>query len=314
MKDFMGSPLDVTPRESIEITNRHSRAEVSNNLEAIVQTLSEWDIQFSLVADGLDGLVVNEAHDLETVRGWYAANRGGYDLLPNAVHTKQVATSWYRFHEVLAEITHHGEVPEGVPHPPFPAPGEDGTDPAGGPYWFAICVLFPVSPDGIVGELAVWQFDMKELFQGRWEPAEPVEGPAPWLNGIEFRNGKMLKSFAAAWKEGDVGAMVSDFADDCYCVLRVVDLDDDTQRERSVQRGKEELRTAFASETYGRVEDLTVITILQAPWYVFIEYDLQVELPGRGRRDRKVAAVYPVSRAGKLLGQLAYATDRAAQD
>jgi hypothetical protein len=301
-------PLDVTRRESIEITNRHSRGEAANDIEKILPTLSEWDLQFALVADGEDGLVVNEAHDYETVSGWYEANRRGYDLLPGAVHTKQVSTTWYRFHEVLAQIAHIGAVPEGVPHPPFPAPGADGTGPEGTGYWFPICVLFPVSPDGIMGELAVWQFNMKELFQGRAPLAAPAAGPAPYLDGIEFRNASTLKRFAAAWQDGDVDAMLADFAEDCYSVLRVVRTDDEAVRGRTIARGRDEHRDLLGPTHLGRVHELTVLTIVQAPWYIFIEYELELEFED-GRRHRKLASVFPIARDGKILGQLAYAVD-----
>jgi hypothetical protein len=302
-------PLDVSRREAIEITNRHSRGEVSNDMDKILPTLSQWDLQFSLVADGEDGLVVNEAHDLETVRGWYEANRKGYELHPGAIHTKLTTTEWYRFHEVLAPVEHLGSVPQGVPHPPFPSPGEGGTGPGGSVYWVPLCVLFPVSPDGIVGELSVWQFDMKELFQGRTPPARPVAGPAPHLNGIEYRNARMLREFAAAWQDGDVDAMLADFADDCWSTLRVVRADDESRRSRTIARGTDEHRALLAPESFGRVNQLTVLAIVQSPWYIFIEYDLDLEVRG-DRVLRKMAAVYPIGRDGAILGQLAYAVDR----
>lgn len=310
----MSGPLDVSRREAIEITNRHSRGEAANDIEQIMPTLSEWDLQFALVADAQDGLITNEAHDVETVRGWYEANRKGYDLIPEgALHTKQVTTDWYRFHEVQAEIAHKGAVPAGVPHPPFPAPGEEGTGPAGTAYWFPICVLFPVSPDGIMGELAVWQLDMRELFQGRAAVAEPVEAAAPYLDGIEVRNAKALKAYAAAWEAGDFEAMLADFADDCYTVIRTVRTDDEAARTRSFARGIEEHRALYSAAGLGRVERLTLLTIVQAPWFVFHEYELDLELPG-GRVRRKMASVFPISRQGKILGQLAYAVDADPED
>lgn len=302
-------PVGVSRRETIEITNRHSRGEAANDIEKIMPTLSEWDLQFAVVADAQDGLVVNEAHDEKSVRGWYEANRKGYGLLPGAVHTQQVATDWYRFHEVLAQIEHIGEVPEGVPHPPFPAPGVDGTGPAGNSYWFPMCVLFPVSPDGIMGELGVWRFDMRELFQGRTEIAEPAVAPASYLDGIEIRNATALKGFAAAWRESDLEGMLADFADDCYSILRTVRTDDQSRRTRTCARGLDEHRQALAPESLGRVNELTVLSLLQSPWYAFVEYELDLEL-AEGRVLRKMAAVYPLSRAGKILGQLAYAIDR----
>lgn len=312
MTSTVTGPVGVSRRETIEITNRHSRGEAANDIDKIMPTLSDWDLQFAVVADGQDGLVVNELHDERSVRGWYEANRKGYDLLPGAVHTQQVATTWYRFHEVLAKIEHIGEVPQGVPHPPFPAPGKDGTGPAGSSYWFPMCVLFPVSPDGIMGELGVWRFDMRELFQGRTQVATPVrapvDDPAPYLDGIEIRNANSLKGFATALRAGDLEGMLTDFADDCYSILRTVRADDGSRRTRSTARGLTEHRQLFAPEHLGRVKDLTVLTLLQSPWYVFVEYELNVDLAD-GPVFRKMAAVYPLSRSGQILGQLAYALD-----
>jgi hypothetical protein len=301
-------PLNAAPRTSLDVVDIHSRAEGANDIERIMGTISDWDVQFALVADAQRGLVTNEAHELATVRGWYEANRGGYDLIAGSgVRTKQVVTAWYRFHEVYSQITHIGAVPEGVPHPPFPAPGEGGTQADGGPYWFPMCVLFPTAPDGICGELGVWQFDMAELFGGYEELAPAIDGPVPYMNGIEFRNAQTLARLNESWAAGDVDAMLSLFRDDCYSVLRTVELVG-TRRDRVIARGHDEHRRAFDPETFGRIESLRLISTVQSPWYVFAEYDLDLELDD-GRIRRQMATVYPISRSGQILGRLAYAVD-----
>jgi hypothetical protein len=301
-------PSTASPLSSLTVVDRHSRAEGANDIEQIMGTISEWDVQFALVADAKAGLVTNEAHDIPTVRGWYEANRGGYDLIAGSgVRTKQIVTSWYRFHEVYSQITHIGPVPEGVPHPPFPTPGEGGTDPSGGPYWFPMCVLFPTAPDGICGELGVWQFDMKELFSGYNELAPQVPGPAPYIDGIEFRNAQTLSKLNQAWKAGDTSAVLDLFAVDCYSVTRTVELVG-AERSRVIARGREEQARIFDPEQTGRIVDLNMISTVQSPWYIFAEYKLTIEV-GDALIYRQLAAVYPIGRGGELLGRLAYGVD-----
>jgi hypothetical protein len=127
------------------------------------------------------------------------------------------------------------------------------------------------------------------------------------MPGTEIRNVELHTAFTTAWKEGSVDGMLDVVSDDCFSIARSIELEGD-RRTRTAARGKDEHRSAFAPETYGRVLDFQVISFLAGPWYVFAEYDLELELP-HGRQKRSMAAVYPVGREGKLIGQLAYAID-----
>jgi ketosteroid isomerase-like protein len=278
---------------TIQRVAEHVQSEYGNRVAEIVPTISDWDVHYALLSRTRRGLVLEEVHDKPGAEVYYAGTRDAYNVV-TSYHLKEVNTSWYSFHESMGQVTHVGVM--------------DGVAPTGKNLFVPSAVLFPVWPDGIIGEIVWTRFDMAEIARGNTRLSPPPPAQESYLPSAQMRNARAHEEFVLAWREGDVGAMVGLLDDECCSCVRTAEVAGE-RRTRTVARTRDEHRRYLASPEAFRPRSLRVTNLVVGDWYVFAEYLLELDRED-GRVSRELAVLYPVTEDGRLIGQLGYALDR----
>jgi ketosteroid isomerase-like protein len=280
-------PSAVTTIQRVE---EHVRSEYGNVVAEIVPTISEWDVHYALLSRTRRGLVLEEVHDLAGAEEYYQGTREAYQVV-TSFHLKEVNTPWYSFHESMGQVTHVGEM--------------DGVPPTGKDLFVPTAVLFPVWPDGIIGEIVWTRFDMAEIARGNTRLQPPPPARVPYAPAAQMRNARLHEDYVRAWREGDVEGRIALMDEECCSAIRTAEVNGD-RRTRTLSRTLDEHRRSLAGD---RPRSLRVTNLVVADWYVFAEYLLHLEVEGAPVR-RELAVLYPVTEDGRLVGQLAYGMDR----
>jgi hypothetical protein len=283
-----GSPLALTPVDKVEA---HVRSEHGNSIQEIMDTVSSWDVHFALISPTDEGLSFEFAGDRATAEQNYIAKRRG-TLMTSSVHLKDVAGSWYVVVESVGHLEHTGDI--------------GGVAATGRTLHVPVVVLFPVWTDGIIGEIGAFQFDLRTLALDAAERQPSPEVDARYLPGAQVRNARLHAEFLRRWMARD--AAIGELFDETFLsVVRVAAVDSDRRATIRIDR-REDFLGAITGSSFGTVRSHRVVNFYVADWYVFAEYLLHVELD-QGTTVRRMAAVYPVTTDGRIVGQLAYALD-----
>jgi hypothetical protein len=90
-------------------------------------------------------------------------------------------------------------------------------------------------------------------------------------------------------------------------IIRVAAINGERRTVLRIEHGSDYLST-MNEAAFGRVQSQRVLNFYVSDWYIFAEYLLTVEVADT-KVTRRMAAVYPVTAEGRLVGQLAYALD-----
>ena len=285
------APITLSP---LHMVRTHVIAERGNSVPAILDTVSRWDQHFAVASRSGRNLVLKEAHDLETVREFYEETRRSFEI-HSAQHLTKVSGSWYTVIEAIGHLDHIGEL-GGVP-----ATGKTIHNPT--------VVIFPTWSDGIIGEISWWRHDVADVIHGRAVlPASPAAAYPHNDGGIE-RAHTIHERWIHTWATNDVAARLALFDDGPILVVDRTAEVDGPRRTRAILRDQAALEAHLTAAESGRIEDIQVLNLVCATWYIFSETLLTVVIP-EGKRQRRHVALYPINQAsGRLMGELSYALD-----
>ena len=249
----------------------HVATEYRNNVDEIMPTVSTFDVHFAMPAPNADGTAIDLmlATTTEEARTYYEGTRREWNIITSH-HLRTVDAPWYSLHDSVGEIRmlDSGEVRIG-----------------------RTAVLFPAWTDGIIGEIT-WP-------QPQWSIADARD-----VTDLELKHMRLHDAYLERWQAGDVDGVLGLFEEVVCSVVRVVELGGE-RRHRNVARSRAELGTQLTAPDAGKVVDFELTNLALSHWYVFAAYRYELELRDR-RVERELASFYPVSAAGKLVGQLAY--------
>lgn len=273
-------------RASAATGSRHVRAEQTNDLDAIMGTISRAPYFPLLDHDGRGGLALQLLTDTDAVARYYGDRHGSYEIV-GSQQIIAVTTGFYTFRESVATLRPVGEV------------GGVATD--GSEFRVNSAVLFPTSPDGIGGELVWTRYPFGEVVSGRVEP--PVDDPGPaHLPNRRVRIGASYDEYVAAWRDGDVDRMLDQLSPDCCWQRRVLGRDGIDLLSTS---GHDETRDALtAAVATHPVRAIEVCNRVVTDWYVFADLHLELGDGAEGSVSARHIALHPVAADGRLRAEL----------
>lgn len=276
--DQVGVPTPTRDADTTRrIVQRHVDSEFTNDVPSILATTSEWDTFFPQLNDSPDGYVVIAALDRAGARTFYEKAREQF----NAVRSTSligIYTPWYALRASIGGI-------------------QSVTEPERGVFSNHSVTIFPVAPDGIIGEISWLKDPIADVFEGRVK-----EDPLPRGTRLE-RNAALFADYLEAWTSGRGAQAASLIADPCCWVRRTV-------QPATGSREYTELLDHAAVVNQYENEPMTgyrvkVVNQIVEAYYVFAEFALEPVDEG-GHESRRMAALYPVSPDGLFVGELSY--------
>jgi hypothetical protein len=264
----LASALPHSATTALRWGRGHALAELSNNVDEIMTTISAWDTNFALLSSPPDGeLSLRVLTTVAEVRDLYVGSVARHlDLAHHRFN--EINGSWYQLTEQRADLQ-------------ILATGERER--------VHVVVVFPTWPDGIIGEL-IW--------------SEPSWATRAFGEEDQIELSHRLDAFDDAWRSGDLDGRLATIEEQTSSAIRIADADGD-HRFRAVAHTKAELRDAWSLPEAGRVVDFERVHQCITSWYVFASYKTLLELPGRTVA-RETARLMPVGPNGKFVGELSY--------
>lgn len=287
------SPADLQ-RHNLRMVAVHVAAEFENDIPLIVDSITR-ECRYPMLHRGDDGqLRLDVITDQDGARAYYSQMRQGVDIVASR-QIRRITTEWYVFNHSLATMRHTG-----------PVGGLAGT---GREHWVQSTTLFPVTEDGILGEVPWNRHTWAEIVQGVPEREPRAADPL----AVQLRASDALDAYAGALRSGDPslgGVVTPDFrvaSRNYFSPAAGPMLVTETQ-----QAAAASLRALHRAV---EVLDLTVINRCADEWFVFAELLWRLRsrdrslVPVDGEFDLKTAAIYPVDGQGRLVAELGYGTD-----
>lgn len=283
--DELRSTLDNDLRERChDRLHAHVRSEFTNDIDAIVETISREDVYFVVTGPSPDGIQSLVVEDLEGARQFYVDSRRVYEAV-SSTSLDAVTTDWYSFRASVGHLRKAGETSPDAPLVDIPS-----------------ATLFPVAPDGIIGELSWTKYDLPALFEGERYPQYPVSDGVS--SELARRNADAFERFVDAWVGRDAAQLETLIDDDCLWARRVFNARHESGSNRTLSDRSEVVAAYMSSPPAANVE---VITKLVSDWYVFAEYRFDAALDAEMAPQRlKAAALYPLTPDGRLKGEFSY--------
>jgi hypothetical protein len=248
----------------------HAAAELTNNLDTILPTVTSWDQQYVIVTSNSDGTVnLQSAFSSEEVKAFYTEKVATTENIGGENRLNELEGRWYDLIDTRYNVK---LLPSGTTL----------TNLRG-------VFLFPTWTDGIIGEI-FWN-------EPSW--AQPFNVEAP----VEL-TGKLI-AYEDAWRKGDVEARLATIEDQTCSVARVTDVNG-THRSRFVAQTKAELHAAWSSPEAGKVLDFKRLHHVVSTYYVFAVHRLVIEVAGELFL-RETATLLPLGPNRKFVGELSYA-------
>jgi hypothetical protein len=254
----------------------HVATEIINDVDTIMPTISTWDVHFAIVSEpSVSGVGLMLATNTQEARTYYEGTRDAWNMIAG-YELRQIATPWYVFQEVVGDIELLPQRKRRIGR-------------------FAI--LFPTWLDGIIGEIV-------------WERPGADDRPEAYLEadlpGTQLRNHQLLQTWTRCMAENDRAGLLDCMEERSTVVIRAT-RPDGSNRSRVVLHSKADFAAQMAAAPV-RVTSLKRSNWVVSDWYLFVEYELELEIAGQAIA-RKSAVIYPVSAAGKISGILGYAFD-----
>jgi hypothetical protein len=279
----LGSGPDSAPLlEALAISRRHVLSERTNTVTQVMATVSEHVCYMMPdVTDPAAPMVVMT--DREEVRAFYAKERGFMEVVSSTL-LAELTSDWFTFLEavsttrqVATKTLHQNEV----------------------------VVLFPVAPDGIVGEILAARRTWVDVYAGRngRAPASAPDGNvAAWRSRLLASH----ERFVGGLRDDDPEAAASAFSPDA--ALAVVDPSQPPVHAFTGSgRQAAAARAALVSSALDERE-VTVLNRVVGEWYVFAEWLVRgVAREGRlhgaqagSRVELRCASIFPADDEGLL--------------
>ena len=292
-----GEPLSLTcidlQRHNLDKVAVHVDAEFANDIPAIIDSITA-DCRYPLLHRTEDGgRHLEVITDLNGARVYYDQMREGVDIVASR-QLRRITTEWYVFNHSIATIRHTGTVG-----------GVAGT---GREHRVQSAVLFPVTEDGILGEVPWNRHTWAELVQGVPERESRPDDPI----AIELRNLDAHDAYADVLRTGDVAGLDGVITPDFCMASRNYAGAEPMTAHQSAAAAAEHIR-AFHRAL--EVLEVIVLNRVVTEWFVFAEHLWRLRsrdaavVPVDGEFDLKTAAIYPVDAAGRLAAELGYGTD-----
>jgi hypothetical protein len=291
----MSLSLADLQRHNLRMVAVHVAAEFANDIPLIIESISP-DCRYPMLHRGEDGgLTLQVITDLDGAREYYSQMRQGVDITGSR-QIRRITTEWYVFNHSIATMRHTGMVG-----------GVAGT---GREHYIQSTTLFPVTEDGILGEVPWNRHTWAEIVQGVPEREARPDDPI----AVELRNSDALDAYAAALRSGDAALLDGVITPDFRMATRnyFVPAAGPMTATETAEAAAEHLRAMHRAV---EVLDLVVINRVAAEWFVFGEYLWRLRSRDRslvdveGEFDLKTAAIHPVDAAGRLVAELGYGTD-----
>jgi hypothetical protein len=291
----MSLSLADLQRHNLHMVDVHVAAEFANDIPMILDSIT-GDCRYPLLHRGDDGrLSLQVITDHDGARAYYSQMREGLDITGSR-QIRRITTEWYVFNHSIATMRHTGTVG-----------GIAGT---GREHYIQSTTLFPVTEDGILGEVPWNRHTWAEIVQGVPEREPRPDDPL----AVELRNSASLDAYAGALRSGDPARLEGVITADFRMAMRnyfVPEWGPMTATETAAAAA-EHLRALHAAV---EVLDLTVVNCVAGEWFVFGEHLWRLRSRNRalvdveGEFDLKTAAIYPVDAQGRLVAELGYGTD-----
>ena len=291
----MSLSLSDLQRHNLDKVAVHVAAEFANDIPAIIESISPECVYPMLHRTEDGGMELEMITDLDGARAYYSQMRQGVDIIASR-QIRRITTDWYVFNHSIATMRHTGLV-GGVP----------GT---GRDHLVQSSVLFPITEDGILGEVPWNRHTWAELVQGVPEREARSADPI----AVELRTIDAHDAYANALRSGDAEALAAVVVPDFRVAMRnyFVTGRGGTTATETAAAAAEDLRAMHAAV---EVRELVVLNRVATEWFVFAEYLWRMRSRDRavvdveGDFDLKTAAIYPVDDRGRLVAELGYGTD-----
>lgn len=290
----MSPTLADLQRHNLRMVAVHVAAEFRNRIPEIVDTITA-ECRYPLLHRGDDGsLRLDVITDLDGARRYYGEMREGLDIVASR-QIRRVTTDWYVFNHSIATMRHTGTI-GGIP----------GT---GREHYIQSTTLFPVTEDGILGEVPWNRHTWTEIVSGVPErearPADPI--------AVQLRASDALEAYAAAQRSGDASLLDGVITPDFRVATRnYVHGGGPMLVSETAAQAAENLRRFHRAV---EVLDVTVVNRVADEWFVFAELLWRLRARDRdavavaGEFDLRTAAIHPVDAQGRLVAELGYGTD-----
>lgn len=269
------------------LAQAHVEAEVTNDLERILATVSDrpWFPLLDHAPAG--GLALDLRATPEEVREYYAHRGTTYDIVASqGLH--QFTTDWYFFRESVATLRHVGTV--------------DRVPATGGEFQVNSAVVFPAAPDGIAGEIVWTRYPFGDVLSGTASPPAPVDAPAH-LPGRQLAVASTHDAFISAWSDGDRDALLDCLAPEAHWAIRRWQANGEPHDH--VRQGRDEV-VAWLTDAGERetTRSVALVRRVVSEWYVMAEYAIATP-----QGPRRAVALHPVDDDGRLRAELAEQRD-----
>jgi hypothetical protein len=290
----MSPTLADLQRHNLRMVAVHVAAEFGNRIPEIVATITPECRYPLLHRDDGGGLQLEVITDLEGARHYYSRMRQGLDIVASR-QIRRITTDWYVFNHSIATMRHTGDI--------------GGSAATGREHLIQSTTLFPVTADGILGEVPWNRHTWSEIVGGVPETEARPEDPI----AAQLRASDALEAYAGAQRSGDAARLDGVITPDFRVATRSY-----------VHGGGPMLvsETAAAAAANLRalhraveVLDLTVVNRVADEWFVFGEFLWRLRaregsgLGVDGDFDLRTAAIFPVDAEGRLVAELGYGTD-----
>jgi hypothetical protein len=220
----------------------HLRAEFSNDVDQIMDTVAP-DPRFFIVTREDGSLELEVAETPEAVRAHYVNLRSSLDVVRSR-QIRRIVSDWFVLQQSVATMRARGD------------------DHAGDPHDFAVdtAVLFPIAPEGILGEIPWNRTSFAEAMASKTIHHEP---PTEEL----METVDLHEAFLAAWCSGDELRVVDLLEEDCALGIRSCT---DVEGSLCVGAGKDAIREALAEQfRVWKPERFTLLNLVVTDWYIF---------------------------------------------
>jgi hypothetical protein len=290
----MSPTLADLQRHNLRMVAVHVAAEFGNRVPEIVATITP-ECRYPLLHRGDDGsLRLDVITDLDGARRYYGAMRQGLDIVASR-QIRRITTDWYVFNHSIATMRHTGSI--------------GGIAATGAEHYIQSTTLFPVTEDGILGEVPWNRHTWREIVSGVPQREPRPDDPI----AVQLRASDALEAYVAALRSGDPALLDGVITPDFRVATRnYVHGGGPMLVSETAAQAAENLRSLHRAV---EVVDVTVVNRVADEWFVFGELLWRLRSRDRsavdieGEFDLRTAAIHPVDGRGRLVAELGYGTD-----
>jgi hypothetical protein len=293
----LASALPHTELTAAEQACRHYEAEISNDVELILPTVSSWDQFYAILSatksaeeQRRPAAPVPKPHwglrthfNPEQVREHYEGVKGNVLATNTEKRYFESPGRWFELVDTRFDLS-------------FLSSGEHVD-------WRA-AFLFPVWVDGIIGEIT-WMVHPDEVVYYKELDAESSRMTPLFIAPIEVV--AKLSAFEDAWRAGDMEKKLVHFEEETRSAFGIAEVNG-PGRHKVIANTKQELFDAWSDPAVGKVIELERLRTIFSTYYAFAHYRMTVDVGGRTVL-RETAALLPLSPDRKFIGEMSYSIE-----